>query len=655
MVASDISAPSVSPGQSPTLRARQSVVVVAYLGDDASGWLPTVVDLRRAASVADCEVVVAASVACANLDGVEIDVVAGSLSELLTEVLRSRDVGWVLIAGEPCLVPEALIEGLARFQDGRFASVSFLCNAAGTLSFPFPGTPVPWALQGSTPSAITGRLRNISPVPIPTPVPVADGPLIAFAASTARMMPSGWDQGGRTWDESVAVYSLAMQQRGLLNVLDSMTYVHRAADLRPLAGPDPAKDARIARLAPWLQTAVESAVAEPDSPLHLEHRVARAKIAGLDLLLDGSCLGPLEMGTQVGLVSICRALVLRDDVASVSVTLSGALPGYARLLATEPKIGLVRSKGDGELDTERMFDVAFRPFQPDVGYRPDVFRRYARRVVVSILDLIAYQNGSYHSNGAVWSNYRRAITDSLRRVDGVTTISHDVVTMMEFERLPVGTERVFPVPYGTEHVGVDVPKRMPEELGRIPDARFLVCLGTNYGHKNRDLAIRTIQLLRDRGHDLRLILAGPTVPMGSSRLLEARAAADLTGEPVIALADVTAEERNWLLAHAEVVLYPTAAEGFGLVPYEAAWLGTPTVFVPFGPLLEIAGTDLPVASLDWSPASFADAVEAQLADPAVGSAQVASLREASALHSWAHTAEALCTVFREIMSMAPVA
>ena len=49
------------------------------------------------------------------------------------------------------------------------------------------------------------------------------------------------------------------------------------------------------------------------------------------------------------------------------------------------------------------------------------------------------------------------------------------------------------------------------------------------------------------------------------------------------LSEVEPAERNWLLANAACVLYPTSAEGFGLLPFEAASFGTPCVHVAFGP------------------------------------------------------------------------
>ncbi len=625
--------------------------IAAYVADDPSGWLPSILNLREVEHCA--QLLVTTSARCRPLDRIETDLVVDSLAELLAVLAEPDDVDWIVVAGEPCLAPVQLVSRLSDFTDERLASVSFLSNSAGPLSFPFVGTPVEWAIDGGTADSLTSQLRQFEPLPPPVPVPFASGPVVAFSAPIVRMLPPGWDRGSDSWSEVVAAFALSTQARGLFNVLDAATYVHRSADLRPLGQLGPEATARLQQRFAWMGPSISFTAMDPSSPLRLEHGLARTKISGLNVLLDGSCLGPVEMGTQVGLLAIAGALAMRSDVASVAITLPNQIPLYARHLLQEPRISFIPAPFGADLDTDRRFDVAFRPFQPDVSFDTAFLRRYADRVIVSILDLIAYQNGSYFRSGEEWARYRGAIVGALRLVDAMTTISHDVARIVRMERMPIAPDRVYPVPYGTEHLEISAPLRMPEGFDATPGARFMVCLGTNYGHKNRDTAIRALRLLRARGHDLKLLLVGPAVPFGSSRELEAEAMMDLSSQDVVMMQNVAADERNWLLAHAELVLYPTSAEGFGLVPYEAAALGTPTIFFPFGPLSEVAG-DLPMEARDWSPEAFAEQVEALIADPSLGQLQVQRLLEASAKSTWALTAGALCDVFRSVLAKAPI-
>ena len=272
-----------------------------------------------------------------------------------------------------------------------------------------------------------------------------------------------------------------------------------------------------------------------------------------------------------------------------------------------------------------------------------------------MLDLIAYRVGSYHASVATWFDYRRGIADAMAGADAVIAPTHDVERQMALERLSAHDGRLFMVPIGTDHLDGNLPAAIPEALlerGFVA-GRFLLVLGANYAHKNRDGALATLAELLRRDHDLSLVLAGPAVPFGSSRVSEAERWPE--DKRVFVLPDVSAEERNWLLRHAEVVLYPTSAEGIGLIPFEAAQMGTPTVLVPVGPLAELSGlsSPLPVSARDWSAEALADATEALLDDPALAAAQVRHLVAAGAGYSWDACAEKLVEVYRTVLALPP--
>jgi glycosyltransferase involved in cell wall biosynthesis len=216
---------------------------------------------------------------------------------------------------------------------------------------------------------------------------------------------------------------------------------------------------------------------------------------------------------------------------------------------------------------------------------------------------------------------------------------------------------VFVVENGTDHLHGNEEATMPAELvrrGLVADD-FVLVLGANYGHKNRELAIRTLAELRRRGRALTLVVVGASVPFGSRRDLEARAVLQHrrefgTADHIVTVPDVTSEERNWLLRHASVVLYPTSAEGFGLVPFEAASFGTPTVAVGFGPISEVA-PDLPVVAAGWDPDDLATGVERLLDDRDLYDRQVAAVLRSGTGYTWRRTAAGLVDAYRMTLSL----
>ena len=106
------------------------------------------------------------------------------------------------------------------------------------------------------------------------------------------------------------------------------------------------------------------------------------------------------------------------------------------------------------------------------------------------------------------------------------------------------------------------------------------------------------------------------------------------------------------MAQAAVVLYPSSAEGFGFVPYEAAALGTPSTFTAFGPLAEISQVeDVPRT---WSIDAYAADLTELLTDPQRALKRVEDLRAAIARSSWDGFADQLLDFTHHISELPPV-
>lgn len=124
------------------------------------------------------------------------------------------------------------------------------------------------------------------------------------------------------------------------------------------------------------------------------------------------------------------------------------------------------------------------------------------------------------------------------------------------------------------HPGVDHERFRPDP----ETARFVrptaVYIGRLKRYKGLEVALRAVRRLRDRGIELRLLMAGRGDDTGRLERLASRA--DL--EELVTFTGYVSEDRKVeLLRRAWVHIYPSPKEGWGITAVEAAACGTPTV------------------------------------------------------------------------------
>ena len=399
-------------------------------------------------------------------------------------------------------------------------------------------------------------------------------------------------------------------------------------------------------------------IAEADDPSSSRHSALRhyaPKAGRLTVTVDVTWLGPHETGAQVLTTAALAALALQEQVTAIRLVGLAELPAYAAHLGDHPRIHVV-----GPDEEPPRSDIVWYPNQIDARSNISAARRLGARIVTTYLDLIAYDIPRYHGSHEAWLAYRGLQRRIALSVDGITTISADVAARLTEEVPRLDPERVLPLPLGLDHITADqAPEAPGEDLGDLVKAlggrRFVVVLGNDFQHKNRDFAIKVWEAALQAGQPCDLVLAGLHVRSSSSKEQEDDLIArhlDLRGR-IHVVGHVSSQSRAWLLAQATAALYPTSAEGFGFVPYEAAALGTPTVFTDFGPLREIA--QVPGLPQSWSVEQHAADLVALLADETVREARVTALRATIAQHTWADFAEQLAAFFERIVRMPEVA
>ena len=337
-------------------------------------------------------------------------------------------------------------------------------------------------------------------------------------------------------------------------------------------------------------------------------------LKSIDLAVDCSWLGENETGAQTVISYFLKSLINHEGIARVFlINLPNGIPKYC-----EGRIDLSRvTVGYPEIGDE--VDIYWRPCQPDFFF--DVFeaRKIAKRVVITYFDLIAYDIPSYpyNANFVQWTKYRDIQERNAYFADLIITISDDVRNQMCELFGMINSNRIRTVGVGVDHIFSEMNESPPKasgEIVRLAEEKYILFLGTNYPHKNLNFARRIVSAAFPGEAKLNLIIAGLMLPSE-----DADSVTELNSSE-FQLGSVSTEDRNFLLKNAELVLYPTTAEGFGLVPFEAAALGTPTLFTRFGPLREMFPLDfLPD---DWELASYVSALHKVLADDELTKLQV---------------------------------
>ncbi|MFT4165615.1 MAG: glycosyltransferase family 4 protein [Microlunatus sp.] len=173
-------------------------------------------------------------------------------------------------------------------------------------------------------------------------------------------------------------------------------------------------------------------------------------------------------------------------------------------------------------------------------------------------------------------------------------------------------------------------------------AHRLLFVGRLLSHKNADVAIEATKLLRSRGLDVELTIIGEGP---EDDRLRVAAGADL--DQSITIRPFIPDRTDLLreIAAAEILLFPSVREGFGMVALESMALGTP-VITSDHPDNHARALVTPGVTGDVCPpvaAAFADAVERCL-EGLPGRSEAA--RRAAHSYDWDELADRLVEVYR---------
>lgn len=164
---------------------------------------------------------------------------------------------------------------------------------------------------------------------------------------------------------------------------------------------------------------------------------------------------------------------------------------------------------------------------------------------------------------------------------------------------------------------------------------YLLCVGNRKPHKNLGVAVEVLARLLPERPELRLVLAGAR--FGARDEVDARADALGVSHAVVERSQVSDDELRCLYSHAEVLLFPSLYEGFGLPPLEAMACGTPVVASNRASIPEVVG-DAGVLVEATDVEAMAAAVRRLTTEPDLRAAMVERGRERAAGMRWEEAA-----------------
>ena len=270
----------------------------------------------------------------------------------------------------------------------------------------------------------------------------------------------------------------------------------------------------------------------------------------------------------------------------------------------------------------------------------------ATRRVVTVHDLAAYRHPESHSFVKRW--YFRSMIRAARRADRILTLAEsvrgDLISM-----LGVPADRVDVVPHGVDDAFRPLDENTPadralEEYGLTHPLALYV--GELSARKNLERLIEAAERLAG-SIPLMVALVGP-MGQAASRLRARIATSPLRGR-IRVMGYVPQSDLVSLYRAADVFVYPSFYEGFGLPVLEAMACGTPVVISDRQAMTEVAGD----AALRFDPTSaeaLADVLATILLDDELGRRMRARARVRARAFTWRRTAELTRDAYERAMN-----
>jgi len=359
--------------------------------------------------------------------------------------------------------------------------------------------------------------------------------------------------------------------------------------------------------------------------------ISRYTVDLIHALSSTACRSVLDITLLT--TSSLAASPIGSSVASHRLAASHRLPG----LMTWGNVALRQAGQRLELDV----------IHDPTGLTPFLFGAGRARTVVTVHDVFAWSIPG-HSTLADTLIYRHWLPRVLPRVNAVITDSNASRSDIE-QYLPVDRSRLFVVPLGVHPRYHPRPKAESIALGSrygLPEGYFLF-VGSVEERKNLRRLLQACARLWAAGERRPLVIVGARRGKYSKILQTVQ---DLALESRVRFTGhVPDADLPALYGGADLFVFPSLYEGFGLPPLEAMACGTPVVCSNTSSLPEVVG-DAAITVDPYDVEALAEAMRRVLSDADLADDLRQRGLERAAGFTWEQTARKTVEVYREVLS-----
>lgn len=279
--------------------------------------------------------------------------------------------------------------------------------------------------------------------------------------------------------------------------------------------------------------------------------------------------------------------------------------------------------------------------------------RHIHPVVVTVHDIVPYlvrhdrEQSTFRHPFDVW--FDRMAMEGLKKADRLIAISQYTKKTL-VEALGCPEEKIEVVLYGVDHAvfrPLPVSSGLRERYGLEGGCRYLLYVGAESPRKNLPRLVKAFAMLRERMPDLRLIKVGTPEYLAQFRKLK-ELLGELSLEPFVHFVNHPPEEDLVALYNmADVFVFPSLYEGFGMPPLEAMACGTPVVCSNAASLPEVVG-DAALTVDPYDVEALAQAVCRVLIEPDLAADLRGRGLGRAARFTWERTARETVEVYRQV-------